>query len=98
MGEGEERTRSHMNRFSVELTSRARRSLKQVPQKELQKINGALEILRTNPHPPASKRLRGGNTFRVKIGNYRILYQVKNSVLIVLVIDIGHRREIYRRS
>ena len=83
-----------MKVYSVELTSRARRSLKQVPQKELQKINGVLEILKTNPYPPASKRLRGGNTLRVRIGDYRIIYKVKNSVLVILIIEIGHRKEI----
>ncbi|MBE2179438.1 MAG: type II toxin-antitoxin system RelE/ParE family toxin [Chthoniobacterales bacterium] len=59
-----------------------------------------LEVLReleTSPRPPGCVKLTGSSdVFRIRVGDHRIVYQVQDKVLLVLVIDIGHRREIYR--
>jgi len=50
------------------------------------------------PVPPDSVKLQGvDDLYRVRVGDYRILYQVQDAILVVLVVEIGHRREIYRR-
>ncbi len=56
-----------------------------------------IDGLATNPRPPGCIRLQGGGErYRIRVGDYRIIYQIQDAVLIVLVLDIGNRRDIYR--
>jgi mRNA interferase RelE/StbE len=52
--------------------------------------------LADNPKPQGCKKLKGRDGFRVRVGNYRIIYDVNDKILIVDVMDIGHRKDIYR--
>ncbi|TJY72658.1 type II toxin-antitoxin system RelE/ParE family toxin [Arthrobacter sp. CAU 1506] len=62
------------------------------------RILRAVEILREEPRPPASKQLVGGDgERRIRTGDYRIVYEVRDEELVVLVIRVGHRREVYRQ-
>ena len=85
-----------MKRYEIELTKRALSSLKKLPKSEQRKIQAALELLKLNPIPPAAKRLKGTMHYRVRVGDYRIIYDVLAARLVILVLDVGHRREIYR--
>ena len=61
------------------------------------RIAKALRVLENDPRPPGSLKLQGGDElYRVRVGDYRIVYQIQDAVLVVLVVQIGHRREIYR--
>lgn len=56
-----------------------------------------IELLAENPRPPAAKRLVGGEReWRVRTGDYRVIYEINDGVLVILVLSVGHRREIYR--
>ena len=62
------------------------------------RIAKALRVLENDPRPPGSVKLHGeGELYRVRVGDYRIVYQIQDAVLVVLVVQIGHRREIYRQ-
>ncbi len=62
-----------------------------------QRILGALHLLSTNPRPPKAKSLTGHPGYmRVRVGDYRIVYTIDDGRLVVLVLAIGHRREVYR--
>jgi mRNA interferase RelE/StbE len=57
-----------------------------------------IDALAKNPYPQGIKKIEGEDQlYRLRMGDYRILYQVKGKVLLVLIVGIGHRREIYRR-
>ena len=59
----------------------------------------AIDGLSEDQHPPGSVKSHGeGELYRVRVCNYRIVYQIQNAVLVVLVVQIGHRREIYRQQ
>lgn len=60
-----------------------------------QRIRGAIELLAVDPRPPASRRLGGRPAYRVRVGDYRILYTVEDGVLLVVVFRLGHRRDVY---
>lgn len=61
------------------------------------RITTALHALERDPRPPGCVKLQGGEElYRVRVGDYRIVYQIQDGVLVVLVVQIGHRREIYR--
>jgi mRNA interferase RelE/StbE len=62
------------------------------------RLSPRIGALASNPHPPASTRLAGDeDLYRLRVGDYRVLYEVRARVLLVLVVKIGHRSEVYRR-
>lgn len=83
--------------YRIELTSSARRDLKKLPWDILRRVDAHILALAQNPYPPGAQKLEGGEDFfRVRVGDYRIVYTVEHSRLIILVIRIRHRREVYR--
>jgi mRNA interferase RelE/StbE len=82
--------------YRIELRPAARRALAKLDPKTQPRIRGAIALLGQDPRPPASRRLRGRPEYRVRVGDYRIIYAVHDDVLLVLVITIGHRRDVYR--
>lgn len=81
--------------YEVRLARRARRSLESLERREQQRIRAALDLLAANPRPPNCVALRGEDSvYRVRVGDYRIVYEVIDDVLLVHVVRIGHRREV----
>ncbi|MDO4665360.1 MAG: type II toxin-antitoxin system RelE/ParE family toxin [Actinomycetaceae bacterium] len=84
--------------YRVEFAPSAARQLKKFDRAGMRRIQGALEILRGNPRPQGAKKFVGGEgEWRVRTGNYRIIYEIHDDVLTVLVLSVGHRRDIYDR-
>lgn len=82
---------------SLEFSPRARAALKRIDATQRLRILRAIDLLADNPRPPKAKNLVGHQGwFRVRVGDYRIVYAVNDGELIVLVITIGHRRDVYR--
>jgi mRNA interferase RelE/StbE len=82
--------------FSIQISTSARKSIKKLSQKDQVLVFTVLETLKSNPTPPKSLKLRGRDGYRFRVGDLRIIYTVQRGKLIVLILDIGHRREIYR--
>jgi mRNA interferase RelE/StbE len=82
--------------YRVSILRRAFKALEKIEDAEYQKIIKAISDLEINPRPHGCKKLSGRSGWRIRIGTYRILYEIQDSELIVLVVDAGHRREIYR--
>jgi mRNA interferase RelE/StbE len=72
------------------------RDLRALSKRDLARIMEAFEILKHNPRPPGCEKLSNQERYRLRRGDYRIVYEIKDEVLIVLVVKVGHRREIYR--
>jgi mRNA interferase RelE/StbE len=85
--------------YRIEFDRRVKKDLKSVPMQEVNRIQTAISDLAHTPHPPGCKKLKGKNHeyFRIRVSDYRIIYTVENSVLLIIVICIGHRKEIYRK-
>jgi len=84
--------------YRVELTPRAQRDFKALDGSVRGRIKQRIESLAENPYPQGIKKIEGEDElYRLRAGDYRILYQVKGKVLLVLIVGIGHRRDIYRR-
>ena len=87
-----------MSRYSVEISRRAIKSIAGLPPKEQRRIQAAIDLLAEEPRPPNCVALSGEESvYRVRVGDYRILYEVVDARLLVLVIRVGHRRDVYRR-
>lgn len=83
--------------YRVELTPRARRDLKSLPEEVQSRVQPYLDALAENPRPHGVKKLAGeDDTYRIRVGTYRILYQIQDKILLVLVVKIAPRREAYR--
>jgi mRNA interferase RelE/StbE len=84
--------------YSVELAPAAARQLHKLDLSARRQVQGAIELLSHEPRPSGAKRLVGGvGEWRVRTGDYRVVYEIHDQVLLVLVVAVGHRREIYRR-
>lgn len=84
--------------YRIDLTRAARRDLKALRQQDLERVDKRLLSLRDNPRPRGVEKLSGKREplYRIRVGSYRVIYRIEDEVLVVLVIRIGHRREIYR--
>jgi mRNA interferase RelE/StbE len=82
--------------YRVEIEKRAQKSLRDLPASSLRRIHESIDDLSRDPRPPGSQKLSGRPGWRIRVGDYRVIYEIRDDVLLVLVIDIGHRREVYR--
>ncbi|MEK6806414.1 MAG: type II toxin-antitoxin system RelE/ParE family toxin [Pseudomonadota bacterium] len=72
------------------------KDLRGLPKADVQRILAKAETLKTNPRPPGSEKLSGDEKYRIRQGDYRILYNIYDAQVIVEVIKIGHRKDVYR--
>lgn len=84
-----------MSRYRVEVRPAAIRALHKLDPKVRPRIEGAIALLAEDPRPPASRPLTGRPAYRVRVGNYRIIYTIQDDLLLVVVVTLGHRRDVY---
>ena len=83
--------------YRVDIRPAAVRALRKVDHQDRPRIQAAIALLARDPRPPGARTLRGRDGYRVRVGDYRILYTVDDGVLVVVVVTLGHRREVYQR-
>ena len=82
--------------YKVEITRRASRDLGALPPADRKRVARRIDALAAEPRPPGARKLRGADhLYRIRAGDYRILYEVRDQVLVVLVIMIRHRSTVY---
>lgn len=89
-----------MAEYTVEFVRSARKEFEKLPAAIRKKVTEALKLLSFNPYSEILKikKLKGvADLFRIRIGDYRLVYEIHNDKLIVIVIKIGHRSDIYKR-
>ncbi|MBA2627182.1 MAG: type II toxin-antitoxin system RelE/ParE family toxin [Gemmatimonadales bacterium] len=86
-----------MASYNVRIKPSAVKELEAVPAKDRRRIATKIRALATNPRPVGCEKLAGHDKYRVRQGNYRVLYTIEDDVLVVTVIAIGNRRDVYRR-
>lgn len=86
-----------MSRYRVRILPGALRVLLKLDKPIRRRIQVAVDDLAHDPRPSGAVALKGQDgTYRIRVGDYRVLYEIEDGELIVLVVDLGHRREIYR--
>jgi mRNA interferase RelE/StbE len=85
-----------MQTLTVKLAHEAEKALARLDKKIQKRVLGRLRQLESNPRGHGAIKLTGSARWRVRVGDYRIIYDIQDSVLIVMVVKIGHRREVYR--
>jgi mRNA interferase RelE/StbE len=84
-------------RYRIELRPAAVRALRKIDPQIRDRIHGAIALLASDPRPPASRQLKGRPGHRVRVGDYRIIYTIQDDVLLIVVVTVGHRRDVYDR-
>lgn len=85
-----------MKEYKIAFETRAKREFFDLPKNIQMRLTDAIDDLQRNPRPPASKKLAGIAGYRIRKGDYRILYTVDDPQQLVTIYRIGHRREVYR--
>jgi mRNA interferase RelE/StbE len=84
--------------FTVRLPVRVAKRLDQLPREIRRKVVSKLESLEHNPRPVGAEKLSGSDSlYRIRAGDWRVIYAVQDQELVVLVIRIGHRKDVYRQ-
>ena len=85
-----------MASYKIVVKKSVSKDLKSIPKKDIQRILTAIQNLADNPRPPQSKKLSGQERYRLRQGSYRILYTIEDEQLVICVVKVGSRRDVYR--
>ncbi len=85
-----------MARYEIHFRKSVSKDLEPIPKKDVQRIVAAISDLAEDPRPPQSIKLSGSEKYRLRCGVCRILYEIQDEILLVCVVKIGPRREVYR--
>lgn len=96
MGKSAKGPRPGVSNFVIRIDPKPLKFLKSLKGPDQKRIEAAITLLATNPIPPKALKLSNREGYRLRIGNYRVIYSIKREILTIRVIDIGHRKEIYR--
>ena len=82
--------------MKIKIEKSARKELRALERGVQIRIAKAIRPLRSNPRPPGCKKLKGRDAYRIRVGSYRVLYEIHDDVLVVLVIKVAHRSKVYQ--
>jgi mRNA interferase RelE/StbE len=85
-----------MAKYEVRFRKSVGKDLDPIPKRDVQRIIEAIEALADNPRPLQSMKLSGAEKYRLRCGGYRVLYEIHDKVLLVCVVKVGHRKDVYR--
>jgi len=85
-----------MAKYRIEIKKSAVKELHAIPKKDLKKIVSVIASLSDDPRPEGCIKLSDGEKYRVRKGNYRILYSIEDEILVIYVVKVGHRKDVYR--
>jgi mRNA interferase RelE/StbE len=82
--------------YSVSLLRRAQKELADLPEDSYARVRDAVQALVEEPRPSGCKKLKGREGWRIRVGDYRVIYDIDDDEKTILVVHIGHRRDVYR--
>jgi mRNA interferase RelE/StbE len=85
-----------MAKYEVRFRKSVCKDLDPIPKKDVRRIIAAIDALAGDPRPPRSRKLSGSEKYRLRCGAYRVLYEIQDDVLVVCVVKVGHRKDVYR--
>lgn len=85
-----------MASYKLEVTRSARKAIEKLPKAYIKAVTETIQSLSEDPRPIGHTKLSGLPGYRVRVGVYRIIYEIKDDVLVVIVIGVGHRKDVYR--
>ncbi len=86
-----------MKTYEVKFSASAIKALKRIDRKWAAKLFAAVQDLAHTPRPHSAKKLVGKSSWRIRVGDYRVVYDIHDDVLVILVIKIAHRKDVYKK-
>jgi mRNA interferase RelE/StbE len=83
--------------YRIEIKRSAAKEIRKLPDSVLPRVMRAIEGLKENPRPAGARKLSGSEEYRVRVGDYRVVYTIAEEVVTVYIVRVRHRREVYRR-
>ena len=83
--------------YRIEVRPKVEKALRKLPTRIVQAVRGVIDGLANDPRPQGAKRLTERDEWRIRVGDYRILYLIEDALLVVIVVKIGHRKDVYRK-
>ena len=87
-----------MGRYRIEVKSSAAKEIEVLPGRDIKAVLRKISSLADNPRPHDCQKLSGREQYRIRCGDYRILYYIEDDALIVCIVKAGHRKDVYRRG
>jgi mRNA interferase RelE/StbE len=85
-------------KYRIEFKRSAAKALKKIPKSDQKRVTERIDSLSEKLPDPATTKMKGDNPFhRIRVGDYRIIYEIHGDILLIVVLKIGHRKEVYRR-
>jgi mRNA interferase RelE/StbE len=87
-----------LNFYTIKFDRRVKKDLKSIQAQDIKRIKSAILELSNNPRPDGCIKLKGDKRdyYRIRVGNYRVIYAIEDEILLVLIVRVGHRQEIYK--
>ena len=85
-----------MASYELSVRKSVGKDLAPIPRRDVQRIIAAIQALADDPRPPQSRKLTGAEKYRLRCGVYRVLYEIQDAILVVCVVKVGHRKDVYR--
>lgn len=86
-----------MEKYKIEFKRSVAKDLRSIPNAQVAKILDKIALLADDPRPPGSEKLSGLERYRIRQGMYRVVYEINDHVLVVVVVKVAHRKQVYRR-
>jgi mRNA interferase RelE/StbE len=82
--------------YSIQFEKRAVRELQKLQKSDQRRLVKAIDALSTDPRPHGSKKLRNTAAYRIRVGDYRVIYELEDGLLTIFIIKLGNRRDVYK--
>lgn len=82
--------------YKIEIKRSAQKEIAALPKPYLKTVTNAILALAKNPRPAGAVKMSGIDAYRIRVGTYRVVYSIHDDVLTVVVVTVGHRKEVYR--
>jgi mRNA interferase RelE/StbE len=86
-----------MASYKVVIEARAEKEIRKLPAPERKRVTSVIDKLATNPKSATARKMVGSPGFRLRVGDYRIIYEIEHQIVTVFIIKVGHRRDIYKK-
>ena len=82
--------------YAIAILRRAQKELQRLPRADYERVRDAIRALADEPRPPGCLALTGRDGWRIRVGNYRVIYEINDMQHLVTILHVGHRRDVYR--
>jgi len=84
-----------MGNYKIEIKKSATKEINRLPKNDIKRIVEKIQALSSVPRPSGCKKLSGDEKYRIRVGTYRILYSIHDNKLVIFIVKVGHRKDVY---